>query len=95
MSGVYPLNRLVTFIEVNFSQNWYITGLPDPYDGFVSWGINDAVTDPTPSISITRSDGKVLSFEVTEGSFGIEIQTRENVIRFSSIPGQPSAGPFV
>jgi hypothetical protein len=49
--------------------------------------------DPTASISITRSDGKVLSFDVTDTAFAV--QTRENVIRWSSDPEiVGSDGPF-
>ena len=93
MSGAPMPNRIVTFIELNFSRNWYRPNPPDPTDGFVSWNfIMDAV-DPTPSISITRSDGKVLSFEVTDELFAV--QTRENVIRWSSYPEiGGSDGPF-
>lgn len=81
-SGRPRPNRLVTFLEVYFSRNWQPDPQPDPYDGFVSWKFTLDEPDPTASISITRSDGKVLSFNVTDDLFAV--QTRENVIRWSS-----------
>ena len=93
MSGGGPEpNRLVTFIEVNFSRNWYRTNCPDPYDKFVGWTFTLDAPDPTASISITRSDGKVLSFDVTAENFAV--QTRGNVIRWSSYPELGSDGSF-
>jgi len=92
-SGAPILNRIVTFMEVNFSQNWEFFGLPD-YDGFVNWRLIETEGEQVGSISITRSDGKVLSFFVTSTLF--VFQTRENVIRWPSsgadFPG--SDGPF-
>ncbi len=86
----YP-NRLVTFLEVNFSRNWFIPNDPYTSDGFVKWVLSQG---DSGSISITRSDSKVLSFNVTDASFAV--QTLGNVIRWSSygddFPG--SDGPF-
>jgi hypothetical protein len=93
MSGAPRPNRIVTFLEINFSPNWAPTELPNPYDGFVEWSMTYTEVEPVGSISITRTDGKVLSFTVT-GNPGI-VLIRENVIRWSSnedIPG--SDGPF-
>ncbi len=82
MSGAPMPNRLVTFIEVNFSRNWYRPDPPDPYDGFVSWKFIMDEVDPT------------LSFDVTDDLFAV--QTRENVIRWSSYPEiVGSDGPFL
>ena len=93
MSGAPMPNRMVTFMEVNFSRNWERPNPPDPTDGFVSWQFIVDAVDPPASISITRSDGKVLSFMVTDGTFAV--QTRENVIRWSSYPEfGGSDGPF-
>jgi hypothetical protein len=84
-------NRLVTFLEVNFSSNLLPDAYPDPYTGFVTWKFPE---HESGSISITRWDGAVLSFDVTNNSFAV--QTRENVIRWSAygddFPG--SDGPF-
>ena len=60
-SGAPIPNRIVTFMELNFSQNWELFGLPD-YDGFVNWRLIETEGEQVGSISITRSDGKVLSF---------------------------------
>ena len=79
--GPHP-NRLVTFQEVNFSRNWDISNEPYTSDGFVSWKLELDVADPTGTISITRSDGKVLSFNVTDVKFAV--QMLGNVIRWSS-----------
>ncbi len=81
-SGTPKPNRLVTFIEVNFSPNWILHDLSD--DGFINWEFSEDSGQDVGSISITRSDGKVLSFNVTDHSFGV--QTRENVIRWTSSP---------
>ena len=93
-SGAPRPNRMVTFLEVNFSQNWYRDRPPDPYDGFVDWNLYQAVQGESGSLSITRSDGKVLYFDVTNND-GV-VQTRQNVIRWTAYddiwPG--SNGPF-
>lgn len=93
-SGGPQPNRIVTFLEVNFSQNWYSESPPDPYDGSADWNVFLAGDGAFGSISITRSDGKVLYFDVTNND-GV-VQTRENVIRWTAYddiwPG--SNGPF-
>ena len=82
MSGAPAPNRIVTFLEVHFSRNWQPDVQPDPYTEFISWNLYLTQEGESGSISITRSDGKVLSFDVTNNS-GI-VQTRENVIRWTS-----------
>lgn len=80
-SGGPQPNRMVTFLEVNFSpaDSWSPESIPDPYDGFFTWQLSQGVTG---SISITRSDGKVLQFNVpnNEGVFRI----RDNIIRWTA-----------
>ena len=83
--GTYT--RLVTFSEVMLGQpSWHSEGRPDP-EGFVTYThrAQDAST-----VIITRSDGKVLSFDVV-GGFSVNI--RENVIRFIAASG-PASEPF-
>jgi hypothetical protein len=92
-SGSPGPTRLVTFIEVKFSRNWRPDEQADPSTGFVSWTLYLDEPDPTGSISITRSDGKVLSFDQT--AVGLVVQTRDNVIRWSAYPEfVGSDGPF-
>ena len=91
MSGAPHPFRFVTFIEVNFSGDWAGGEFSD--DGFQNWYLYDDQGQNSGSISITRSDGKVLSFDVTDDLFAV--QTRENVIRWSSYPEiVGSDGPF-
>jgi hypothetical protein len=56
--------------------------------GFVSYAVSFQETAP---VTIIRSDGKALTFQATD-QFTIEI--RNNVISFTSFPGDPSDGPF-
>jgi hypothetical protein len=90
-SGAPQPNRIVTFLEVIF-RNFTANGLPDPYTGFVDYGI--PYPEEYGSLSITRSDGKVLSFEVAR-SEDFVVAIRENVIVFSSTPGKPWDEPFL
>jgi hypothetical protein len=96
LGGPSP-NRIVTFLEVNFSRNWFPESQPNP-DGFVNWYLYVPEAEGSGSISITRSDGKVLSFEVSsyDPNYPFIVQTQENIIRWTSyqenFPG--SDGPF-
>ena len=74
-------NRMVTFLEVNFSPalSWSPERIPDPYDGFFTWQLSQGETG---SISITRSDGKVLQFSVPNLD-GV-VQIRDTVIRWTA-----------
>ncbi len=88
MAGGDP-NRIVTFSEVMFVPfAWEVSEQPN-HEGFFTYN-HFYNTDPS-TVTITRSDGKVLSFEVS-GDF--YVQMRENVIRFVGIEGQPSGYPF-
>lgn len=88
MAGGAP-NRIVTFSEVMFvPYAWAVIGHPDN-EGFVTYNHNPQ-TEPS-TIAITRSDGKVLSFEVTED---YSVQMRDNIIKFSGREGLPSGEPF-
>lgn len=90
--GIIGPNRIVEFLEVNFSPNWGAADYPkNPYDGFIGWGIS---LGESGSITVTRSDGKVLSFEVARDSEFI-IEMRENVIRWSATSDFPGSDvPF-
>jgi hypothetical protein len=92
--GTYP-NRIVTFSEVIFSPNWIGAEYPDPYTGFVSYAIEEASTpeENYGTVTITRSDGKVLSFEVCRED-DCAVQIRENIIRFASLERLHTDGPF-
>ncbi len=87
MGPVAPPNRFVTFCEVTFGkpQDWLTEG-PD-HEGFISYTHQGDVS----TITITRTDGKVLSFDV----IGIYlVQIRENFIKFFGAEGDPSGGQF-
>ena len=91
MSGAPHSFRFATFVELNLSGAWS-GSFPDS-EGFETWSLNEDQGKYSGSVSITRSDGKVLSFEVTDELFAV--QTRENVIRWSSYPEiVGSDGPF-
>jgi hypothetical protein len=88
MSGGNP-NRFVVFAEVVLEpQGWSGSGEPDN-EGFATY--THSKHDPYSTVTITRSDGKVLSFEVRDDSF---FKIRENVIRFPSSAGMHSDEPF-
>ena len=91
MSGPGPSNttRFVSFSEVRFGEgSWELTNVPDLLGGYVSYSVTFEETAP---VTIIRSDGKVLSFEAnSQYTIGI----RNNVISFTSFPGDPSDGPF-
>ncbi len=98
MSGsgpnVYP-NRIIMFSEVKLPLTWHAAqDYPNPTTGFFTYVAPEAGTpfseEPAP-ITITRSDGKVLSFDLKELDV---IEIRDNVIRFYSPPGGSSDGPF-
>ena len=91
-SGAPETNRFVTFYEVFLSREFGPTGPPNRDDGFVSYGLGFGAESGT--VSITRSDGKVLFFDVnvSEGTPVIEIGG--NVIRWSAYPELHSDGPF-
>jgi len=78
-SGGPQPNRMVTFLP---AFNWTPDNLPDPYDGFFTWQLDK---DVSGSISITRSDGKVLQFSVPNND-GV-VQIRDNVIRWTACEG--------
>jgi len=92
--GTYP-NRIVTFYEVKFSPNWYSAQYPDPYSGFVSYEIQQGQTpeENYGTVSITRTDGKVLAFEVSRDD-NCAVEIRENIIRFASLERLHTDGPF-
>ncbi len=90
-SGAPQLNRIVTFCEVHFSGNWHPDRQPHD-DGFVSYNLIEG--EEAGSISITRSDGKALYFEVLHRDGPPEVQIRDNIIRWNSYPAFHSDGPF-
>jgi len=93
--GTYP-NRIVTFTEVNFTPNWQGAQYPDPYSGFVSYAIPKGNTpeENYGTVTITRTDGKVLSFEVSHDDY-CAVEIRENIIRFASLERLHTDGPFL
>jgi len=89
MSGAPHPFRFITFIELNMSGDWSGGDVAD--DGFTNWELYDVQDeDSSPSLTITRSDGKVLSFPVTKG-FGF--QTLNNLIKLVT-EFEGSDGPF-
>jgi len=74
--------RFVTFSDVMLGPGWLQS---NPFTYYHAHG-----TEPV-SITITRSDGKVLSFDVS-GDFSLQI-IRENVITFNAAPEQ-AGKPF-
>lgn len=91
-SGAPQFNRIVTFCEVHFSPGWYPDEHPDTYTGFVHYKLSEALE--SGSISITRSDGKVLYFDVLRRDGIPDVLIRENVIKWNSYPQFHSDGPF-
>jgi len=87
-SGGGP-NRFVIFSEVMFDPYAWDRFDPPDKEGFVTYSHQSG--HPSSTIKITRSDGKVLSFEVS-GDYSVQI--RENVIRFFGTAGEPSGGHF-
>jgi hypothetical protein len=92
MSGAPQTNRFVTFTEVFLSREFDPSGPPDRDDGFVGYGIGFG--SESGSVSITRSDGKVLSFDVKTSDGTPVIEIGGNVIRWSAYRELHSDGPF-
>jgi len=81
MSGGPQVNRMATFLEVNFSSEWSPQGPPDLNDGgFLNWNSFGS----GGSIRITRSDGKVLQINTSNTGVAFQVQTRDNVIRWTA-----------
>ncbi len=77
--------RFVTFSEVMLGPGW---NQSDPFRYYHAYG-----EDPSPSsITITRSDGKVLSFDVS-GDFTVQF-IGENIITFQAALDEPAGQPF-
>ncbi len=93
MSGGYRTNRIVTFSEVFLSRAFYADGRPDRDDGFVSYAF-DEQKEQSGTVSITRTDGKILSFDVNIKDGIPVIEIGGNVIRWSAFPEYHSDGPF-
>ena len=77
MSGAPHTFRFATFVELYLSGTW--SGSELAYDGFQTWSLNEDQGKYSGSVSITRSDGKVLSFDVTDS---FQVDTLNNVIRW-------------
>ena len=77
MSGAPHTFRFATFVELYLSGAW--SGSELAYDGFQTWSLNEDQGKYSGSVSITRSDGKVLSFDVTDS---FQVDTLNNVIRW-------------
>ncbi len=86
--GGLQYNRIVTYSEVKLeATDWIVTDCPD-FQGFLTY---TAVNDEA-SITITRSDGKVLDFDANSG---YQVQLGEDVIRFHSDLGRPDDVDFL
>jgi hypothetical protein len=85
--GSLQYNRIVTFSEVTLeATDWAVTDCPD-LQGFLTY----TAVNEEASITITRSDGKVLDFDANAG---YQVQLGENVIRFHSDLGQADDAQF-
>jgi hypothetical protein len=85
--GGLPYNRIVTYSEVKLeATDWSVTDCPD-LQGFLTY----TTVKGEASITITRSDGKVLDFDAKAG---YHVQIGEDVIRFHSELGQPDDADF-
>jgi hypothetical protein len=86
--GGFQYNRIVTYSEVKLeATDWSVTDCPD-FQGFLTY---TAVNDDA-SITITRSDGKILDFDTFSG---YQVQLGEDVIRFHSDLGQADDAVFM
>ena len=86
-SGSGSINdRIVTFTEVKLGEgNWSIQ--PGP-QGFLRYSFNLYPEQEYASMTITRSDGKALTIDIThETGHYFEFEMSENVIKFSSTRG--------
>jgi hypothetical protein len=92
MSGAPQTNRFVTFTEVFLSREIFPAGPPNRDDEFVSYELIQG--EESGSVTITRSDGKVLSFDVKLSDGTPVIEIGGNVIRWSAYPELHSDGPF-
>ena len=101
MSGGGFFNRFVKYTEVKFEGEWNISGglsllLTPP--GFVTYSTPIGTGSPgqggSSSVTITRSDGKVLAISVDWTTTYLSCAVDEDVIIFTAEPGQPSDGPF-
>ena len=90
MSGAPHSFRFATFVELNLSGTW--AGSELEYDGFQNWSLNEDQGKYSGSVSITRSDGKVLSFDLTQG---FQVSTLNNVIRWDPEWVAGADGPFL
>ena len=90
MSGAPHSFRFATFVEFYLSGAW--SGSNPANDGFETWSLNEDQGKYSGSVSITRSDGKVLSFDVTTG---FQVSTLNNVIRWDPEWVAGADGPFL
>ncbi len=85
--GGIQYNRIVIYSEVKLeATDWNVTDCPDFQGSLTYTAVNDEA-----SITITRSDGKVLDFDINSG---YQAQLGEDVIRFHSDLGQPDDADF-
>ncbi len=94
MSGGGSFNdRIVTFTEVRLPDgNWTIQAGPQ---GFLTYFFNLPENQEYSSLTITRSDGKALTIDITKDTgrwFTFDIC--ENVIKFPSGVGMHADMPF-
>jgi len=90
MSGAPHSFRFATFVELYLSGAW--SGSNPANDGFETWSLNEDQGKYSGSVSITRSDGKVLSFDVTQG---FQVSTLNSAIRWDPEWVAGADGPFL
>jgi hypothetical protein len=90
MSGVPHSFRFATIVELYLSGAWS-GSFPDS-EGFENWSLNQDQGKFSGSVSITRSDGKVLSFDLTTG---FTVSAMNNFIRWDPEGVAGADGPFV
>ena len=91
--GSFVNDRIVTFSEVKLGEGrWSIQ--PGP-QGFLTYFVNLGEEQEYTSMTITRSDGKALTIDITRetGSYW-SCDMCENVIKFSSTVGMHADMPF-
>jgi hypothetical protein len=93
MSGGYFNDRIVTFTEMKLGDgNWYFE--PAPL-GFIRYSFILSEGQEYSSVTITRSDGKALTIDITRETGGnFEFDICDNVIKFSSARGMHADMPF-
>jgi hypothetical protein len=97
MSGGNFNDRIVTFTEVKLGEgNWTIQPGPQGFpQGFLTYFLHLPENQEYSSLTITRSDGKTLTIDITKDTGGyFTFDICENVIKFPSGVGMHADMPF-